>query len=445
MTIRRPKTQTSEICFYRKDIAAMMKSQSPDRPIQSKKRADVQALLVRRSTHIVQWIALSLVLLLPACAAMSVTESTDRSSYYFRMKANYSHDGQPIDFDIVVACSIRIDRYRGGDSGFLAARYPRFFVKRTQTNHAVMQIVPTACRGETTANGIVPRDFLPGVIWFDKPDDYRFGVAYVSEDAFENPNSQLKFHGASIQKATRAEWDAFRKRATDNEGMRKRYYDRPYYWTEDAKRIASGGGKEVEAAYARGCTGVIRLKLSDAAREVLRKYWAASKPRFWATNSRDDGPWPELMKLERSTPLFADGLRYVEHLNGGNYKYKGFPTRARGGMIGSKSHPKIPSELFPARFDRGVPWVFTEKVAKFPYLTRDIEVRTGAGKGFLYCYTYLNPGTLEIPVPDFRNRESRVRVDGDWVVTPKPRRWSWPSPFYERDEYIYVKFGVGLS
>ncbi len=191
----------------------------------------------------------ALLLTLPYRAgAAGVTQSEERGSYYFRLKAKYSHAGQPVDFDIVVGCGIRVDRYRGGDSGFLASRYPRFFVQRTHDNHAVMQIVPIACRGDTTESGIVPADFLPGVIWFDTPGDYRFGIAYVSEDAFESPNGQLKFHGASIEKATRTEWEEFEKRAADNEGMRSRYYDRPSYWTEDAQRIAAGAGNEIEAA-----------------------------------------------------------------------------------------------------------------------------------------------------------------------------------------------------
>lgn len=388
----------------------------------------------------------ALLLTLPYRAGTAgVTQSEERGSYHFRLKAKYSHAGQPVDFDIVVACSIRVTRYRGGDSGFLASRYPRFYVERTHDNHAVMQIVPIACRGETTESGIVPVDFLPGVIWFDTPGDYRFGIAYVSEDAFENPNSQLKFHGASIEKATRTEWEEFEKRAADNEGMRSRYYDRPSYWTGDAQRIAEGGGKEIEAAYARACRGVTRYKLSEAARAVVRKYWPVDKPRYWATNDRDGGPWPELKKLERSRPIFANGFRFTQHLYGGNYNYGGFPTRIGGGMMWSSKRTTVPTEIFPVRFDRGVPWVFTEGVFGSRYLKKDVEVRTGPGNGLLYCYTILNPGTLEIPLPDFRSRETRICVDDEWVVTPEARRWSWPSPFFERDQYMYAEFEISLS
>jgi hypothetical protein len=373
-----------------------------------------------------------------------VTESTERAGYFFRLKAKYSHNGEPIDFDIVVACSIRIDRHRGGDSGFLAARYPRFIVQRTHNDNAVMQIVPIACRGETTENGMVPVDFLPGAVWFDKLGDYRFGIGYVSEDAFDNPSSQLKFHGAMIEKATHADWEAFEKLAADNEGMRSRYYDRPYYWTGDANRIAKSSGSEIEAAYARACRGVIRYKLSEAARKVVRKYWPDSKPQFWATSNRDDGPWPDLLNLEKTTPIFANGFRLIQHLYAANYEYGGFATRNWGGMIHSNVRKRLPAEFFPVRFDEGVPWVFLEKVSNSPYLAKHVEIRTGPGKGFLYCYTIL-AGELAVAVPDARSRRTGTQVDGTWVITPKLKNRKWPNPFFEADEYMYREFEIGLS
>ena len=82
-----------------------------------------------------------------------------------------------------------------------------------------MQILPLIGRGETTENRRVPEDFLPGIIWFEKAGDRRFGIAHVSEDAFENPKGKLKFHGATVQRATRAEWEKFRERAAGNEGF----------------------------------------------------------------------------------------------------------------------------------------------------------------------------------------------------------------------------------
>ena len=181
---------------------------------------------------------------------------------------------------MVVGCSVRVTKSRGGDSGFLAAIFPRFYVQQTRDGHEVMQILPLICRGETTENGLIPADFLPGIIWFEKAGDRRFGIAHVSEDAFENPKGKLKFHGATVQRATQAEWEAFRKRAAGNEGFRERYYNIDL-GGNDAQRIVASGGTDLEAgAGILSCFGAHRYELSAVARSQMRKYWPADRPRF---------------------------------------------------------------------------------------------------------------------------------------------------------------------
>jgi len=388
-----------------------------------------------------------------ACGIGNITTSTERGNYYFRLKTQYSHNNVPIDFNIVVACRIRVDRYRGGNSGFLAIRYPVFFFKRTHDNHEIMQPVPSACRGETTTNGRVPKDLLPGVVWFDKPGDYRFGIAYVSEDAFENSASQLKFHGASIERASRREWEAFQKEASDNEGMRSRYYDLPLkgsvkHWKRinEPLWIAKSKGRQMEGTQARACTGYTRLKLSEPARAVLRKHWPANKPKYWAPSKAVHSFLPELKELEKNNVrIAADGFPYIQRML--NYQYNGLPTRKGGGAIASSPAGRwVASEIYPSRTDEGIPWVFNEDIANSPYLTIDLEIQNGPGKGFLYCYSKVHVPNLHIPLPDFRSRERRVRVDGERVETPEPRSPFWrPTFFYEKDEYIYRSFHIGFS
>lgn len=54
----------------------------------------------------------------------TVTESVTTGAYFYRLKARYSYGDEPVEFDTVVGCSVRITRYRGGNTGFLASRYP---------------------------------------------------------------------------------------------------------------------------------------------------------------------------------------------------------------------------------------------------------------------------------------------------------------------------------
>jgi hypothetical protein len=128
---------------------------------------------------------------------------------FFRLKASYLRGSERIDFDIVVGCNVRVTAYKDGEESYDAVRDPLFFVKATQDGGALLQIVPNACLGQTTQNRDVPKDFLPGAIWFESKDDFSFGIGYVTEDAFESPRSKLKFLGATITKASRREWEAF--------------------------------------------------------------------------------------------------------------------------------------------------------------------------------------------------------------------------------------------
>lgn len=381
--------------------------------------------------------ALATILALPGCGGMGVTKSVNDSAYFYRLQAKYSHDGEPIDIDVVVGCSVRTTDYRGGDSGFLAAIFPRLYYQETRDGHEVMQILPSICRGETTANGLIPADFLPGIIWFEKAGDRRFGIAHVSEDAFENPNGKLKFHGATVRKATLAEWNAFRKRAAGNEGFRERYYKNGFRRGE-AERIIASRGADIDAGSASlGCHGVHRHELSPAARAEVRKSWPAGRPRFWMAEKDEVWAWNAVKKLEKTTPIFSNGFRLQQHAT--HYRYKGFATRARGGEAYAKSRRHVPPEFFPLQWDRGVPWIFSDRVTRSPYLGADVDLQNGRNKGFFYCFRRLTPSSgLESVLPDVRDRHGQTRVDGDVVWTTAQATWNWvPRTFFQDDRYLY--------
>jgi hypothetical protein len=123
-----------------------------------------------------------------SCAhADGFTTSVTTGSHFYRLLSSYMHGNERVDFDIVVGCSIRATDYQDNEHSFDAVRDPLIFAKATEDGGAIMQIVSNACEGETTENGLVPQDFLPGVVWFDKKSDLSFGIGYVSEDAFSNP------------------------------------------------------------------------------------------------------------------------------------------------------------------------------------------------------------------------------------------------------------------
>jgi hypothetical protein len=364
---------------------------------------------------------------------------------FFRLKASYLHGSEQIDFDIVVGCSVWVTAYKDGEKSYDAVRDPLFFVKATQDGGALLQIVPNACRGQTTKNGDVPTDFLPGAIWFDSKDDFSFGIGYVTEDAFESPRSKLKFLGGTITKATRREWKAFRPIAAQN-----LLSPRPYTWGDiprpEWREIHENLWNKSKIAEWRpllSCRGIWRMELVDPQqREALHQYWPAAKPRYWRP-SKVDGIIRQLADLQSDREITGpDGplskYRFV-------YAQSGFPTRAGGGkFLSGDRWSQIPAELYPVRANVGVPWL-DPSLASAETLHFDVDLDGGQNRGFVYCYHQLYPGDpiSEQHIPNYFRRSIETRLDG---VSVEPRQEAGEavtgirSQFFEDDRYYY--FGV---
>jgi hypothetical protein len=137
---------------------------------------------------------------------LDVKSAGDDRATYFRLKVNLAYKGEPLDFDIVVGCNVRITTYKDNDRTVEVGVAPMLYGLRMKDGHGVVVKPPEACEGETTENGKVPKTLLPLVVTYENADAPWFGIAYASDDSYNSPLSQLKFFGASIEKATREEW-----------------------------------------------------------------------------------------------------------------------------------------------------------------------------------------------------------------------------------------------
>src|SRR4051812_21130427 len=126
-------------------------------------------------------------------------------AYYYRFKASYAYKGEPLDFDIVVGCHVKITTYKDNDRTVEVGVVPTIFGLKTRDQHGVAVLLPDACHGETTQNGRVPKKLLPLAVTYERANEPWSGVAYASEDAYESPRSELKFLGSTISRATREE------------------------------------------------------------------------------------------------------------------------------------------------------------------------------------------------------------------------------------------------
>ena len=383
-------------------------------------------------------------------AAPSFVKSRADRGVYFRLLAKYQHGDEVVDFDIAVGCAVRVTRYGDGGSSYDAFLDPVIYAKPTEDGGAVWQIVPSACLGETTASGKVPQDLLPGAIWFDSAKDFSFGIAYVTEDAFENPRSTLKFLGASIVKATRAEWEAFQPTATENLVNPKQFGSRVYHPTKE-EIAANLWNKDVLSAWrpTSKCYLVERFEISDqAAVAAIREKRPSSQPRFWTL------PDSELNELtQRAFPrhgVEVRGFLSSEYFHLGAYQARAFPTRTRGGTLysdGSRGS-MLPPEIYPVRMGDGVPWL-TPALAKADPIYTVVDLDHGENRGFAYCYSTLRwPGEIrDAHLPSYHQRSFATMVDGAPIfgeMEANPHYVDGPRFFFENDNAYYLRTEFGF-
>lgn len=363
---------------------------------------------------------------------ISMTKEVDNrpQGYFYRFKARFSHNGEPLTFDYVVACNIRITTYRGGGRSNDSTYAPKVMMKATSDGGAIMVRTVNACKGQTTEFDGVPEDLFPMAIWFDDVNDMTFGWGYATEDAYEGENSQLEFHGASIEFSNRTEWEMWRQVAasgfkpvgmivtpwgmTYQEKWAQRYSNRPY----DASRRVP----------ARNCEGYFRIKLPENIREEIRALWPKDRPLYWSPSPKaklrtvlDRGNFSVKTKFKH----FLTGV-----LGAGQF---GLPLRKGKGYI--ESTIKIPSGVYPLLpRSLSLPSVPTEPLDSYP---RRILFANGKMKGFLACGgdALVDKNVSQFD-PDIGKKAQPIYID-DQLVDEQYRSLGAPVFIFERDEYVF--------
>jgi hypothetical protein len=195
---------------------------------------------------------------------------------FFRMVVKLDYLGEPQTFDFVVGCQVKATHYTDGsrsrDVGFIPAVYGR----RMKDNKAVVIRPPDVCNGETTENGQVPPAFMPLIVVYDNADTLDMGLAYLSDDAYDSPVSDLKFHSTEIISSSRAEFDA------DGESGVPNIISREKFVTNQGVDVVKRMGPIAKPPrFADTCFYALRYRLPDRVRANARKYWPDEKPRFW--------------------------------------------------------------------------------------------------------------------------------------------------------------------
>jgi hypothetical protein len=389
----------------------------------------------------------------PVAAAQVQTYTKDQG-YFYRFRAGFEvkATGEQLDFDYVVACNIRLTRWRDGGLSNDSTHSPRAMYKATKDGQVVMLRTLEACHGLTSEHEDVPPDVLPLAIWFEDVADLSAGLGYVSEDAYENPLGKLKFLGARVDRATRADWEAWRAKSA------KEYVQRgvlPGPWGYDFPNPPDPAiGPHVVQ-----CDGYRRLKLPENMRSKLRVFWPEDRPRFWTLSRTEERRTIGEVISDPNQPLPPGIGRWVRRFGTpSESRSAGLPLRS--GRIVSNSlnadgsrrrhlAESWPAETYPFLWPPLTSIMPVAKAAPTPGSTYvlKLEYRDGALNGFAACQNggkALEYGSRSgfFPPPVRHVFE----VDGSVAkrLVSKAPAMERPAYVAERDEAVFVYFSAAF-
>ncbi len=349
---------------------------------------------------------------------------------FFRLKFDVAYKGEPQHFDIVVGCHVLDIRYKDGSNTHEVGMVPTLYGQRMRDGKGLVVRPPDACDGETTANGYVPADFVPLLVIFENADTLEFGTAYLSEDAYDSPLSVLKFGVATIEAATRAEFDEFRAQGRPNLVRREQYLSS----VVDVKRM----GLVPAIPMAVTCFAIERFRITEDRQAKIEALRPPDAPRYWwlakgeedpiagAPYQRDDGGPERIMSGGFMHEAMSD---------------RGAPNRKGGGVIDNRIYPasyypiSIPEyglpeghEVSPARAadasDPGDAYVV------------DAHVEGGKYRGFGYCYW---------PQPIDLSKKVIQRIDGQIADRDDAIVRLSIGPLYNGHEYFIRSITVYIT
>jgi hypothetical protein len=370
-------------------------------------------------------------------------------SVFFRLTVNVSYKSEPQRFDIVAGCNTLDILYKDNSRTHEVGLVPTVYGRRMTDGRGLVVRVPDACGGETTAGGQVPQNLMPVLIVYDDAATLGFGRAYMADEAYDSPNSVMRFGSATIAKATRAEFEAFRTKGEPNLVTREQYHS-----AQPLDQVEKMGLTKVYPAFGRSCWAYRRSLIPEQHRAALRRFWPAERPKFWIVRDteqrkrmREAIDWRNSERFARDDGRRAGDRSFALFEPGeGGYRRDGVKR------IGPSTKPYLEyaPALYPASSDISGPR-FPNQPSQWPAFIAglkhvsimDVDVAGTANRGFAYCYIG-NP--LALPThtelfPLLRQTPGALTVDGQ-IVAGAPDHWTdWMTdltPIFEEDRFLYV-------
>jgi hypothetical protein len=381
----------------------------------------------------------------------SYTKSVEQDqSTYYRLKVKLTYKGELQDFDIVVGCNVRRITYKDNSSTYEAGLIPTVFGRRMSDGKGLVVRPPNACQGETTANGRARPDLMPIVIVYNDAQTLDFGTAYLSDDAYESALSVLTFGGATIEKATRQEFDEFR-RTQPNLVSRESYWSRA---PDDVLKRMNIARAPKPWAYV--CEGYKRFRMPDTARTRVREDLPKDHPDYWVPKSTDAAK-------ELADALLAfDSRHFIQTDREGEAPHPTsafkWPTDDAADFGAMRRAPTpdgaLAASYYPASDDYRVDQWPPDRndwpgyvAAQDKLADMAITFRNTVARGFAYCFVRIFPGNdlrsaIESKRVAARVDDQDVQYTGGGLAAPPSET---PILIFERDEYAFLFFRLYIG
>jgi hypothetical protein len=304
---------------------------------------------------------------------------------------------------------------------------------------------PTACGGETTDNGRVPPDLLPLLIIYDDAGSPTEGTGYASLDAYTRPNSDLRFRGAIISRASRAEFEEWREREAPRNIVRPEMIP----FTIGAPFVPSTWSPGTPL-FGSECRGIIRVPLPERLQEEVRQHRTNNHSRYWAPSGPAKASILTVASSYSQRPAVLIGAHPISTYSGSGFGTYGLPTPGEGGMIMYRTPA---ADIYPVSSDFSLTnltpdgTVAPELMAKNRLIEANAMVSPDT-LGLVRCFPDYEPtngkaGKIWRPglAVDFIVNGERV----DDPATSQLGHGSTSYLYFQNDTHAYRGFRIGLT
>ncbi len=124
----------------------------------------------------------------------------------------------------------------------------------------------------------VYREIFPWIAVYEDADAPRFGWAYLTEDAYASPLSDLKFLGTQLEPAKMEDFQRWRETEGPKNIVKEHMVD--VYGGRLGTTIFLKRGPDT-VIFGAGCYAEGRFPIPEPLKEEVRALWPAERPRFW--------------------------------------------------------------------------------------------------------------------------------------------------------------------